>query len=187
MTEPMIHRAPDRPLLRLSDADREQAVALLNQAVADGRLSWPEHAERVERVWDTRVQDELAPLLLDLGRATGAGTEPQRVRAVASKIIRRPESGRRIEASSLFGAVFLNLSEARPGEELLVEASSIGGKVVLVVGPDAIVTDEGTATLGKRKVLTSATGGNGPRIRITGHTLMGHLKVLPSSRRALRG
>jgi hypothetical protein len=181
--EPVADQAPG-PLLRLSDADREQAVALLNEAVADGRLTWPEHGERVERVWSCRTRVELAPLLVDLGKRGTVGV-PQRVVAVGSKIVRRPETGRRIEARALFGAVFLNLTDAQPGEELLVEASSFGGKVVLIVGPDAVVTDEGDAVLGKRKVLVR--GGDparGPRIRVTGRSTLGHCKIIQGSRHA---
>jgi hypothetical protein len=162
---------------RLSDQDREHAVALLNEAVADGRLTWPEHAERVEVAWQARTSDQLAPAVADLARTAQRGN-PQRVVAKASKIIRKPEPGRRIEARSLFGAVYLDLTDAVDGQELLVEASSFCGKVVLTVGANATVVDEGEAVLGKRKILASAPiSGDGPLIRITGRSTLGHLKV----------
>ncbi|HEX5115634.1 MAG TPA: DUF1707 domain-containing protein [Pseudonocardiaceae bacterium] len=163
---------------RLSDADREQAVALLNEAVADGRLTWQEHGERVELVWSARTRDQLVPSVGDLGPVLRR-VPAQRVVATASKIVRRPEPGRRIEARSLFGAVYLDLTEVADGEELHVDASSFGGKVVITVGPNARVIDEGTAVLAKRKILVTApeTDG-GPVIRITGRSALGHLKVL---------
>ena len=167
-------------VLRISDADREQAVVALNDAVADGRLTWEEHAERVELALQARTRADLAPYLADLGKPairTGAGL-PQRVVARGSKIIRSPEPGRRVEARALFGAVYLKLSDAEPGTEVLVEASSFCGKVVLIVGADATVVDEGDAVLGKRKILTSAPSGEGPLIRITGRSTLGHLKVV---------
>jgi hypothetical protein len=170
--------ATDTALLRLSDAEREAAVAVFNEAVADGRLSWQEHAERVELAWGCRTHAELAPYLTDLGRPAVATAVPQRVVAVGSKIVRSPEPGRRVEARALFGAVFLKLTDAAPGEELLVDASSFCGKVVLIVGADATVIDEGNAVLGKRKILASAPAGDGPLIRITGRSTLGHLKVL---------
>ena len=98
--------------------------------------------------------------------------------ARGSKIIRSPEPGRRVEARALFGAVYLKLTDAEPGSEVLVEASSFCGKVVLIVGQDATVIDEGDAVLGKRKILTSAPSGEGPLIRITGRSTLGHLKVV---------
>ncbi len=174
------------PVVRLSDQDRERAVAQLNEAVADGRLTWQEHTERVERAWLARTGDELVPCLVDLGRAAVArpGADVQRVVAMASKIVRRPEPGRRIEARSLFGAVFLDLTDALDGEELLVDASSFCGKVVLTVSDDATVIDEGDAVLGKRKILAPAPlSGDGPRIRITGRSTLGHLKVFGSGGR----
>jgi hypothetical protein len=168
-------------VLRISDADREQAVVTLNDAVADGRLTWDEHAERVELALKARTRADLAPYLADLGKPAvrgGSVGTPQRVVARGSKIIRSPEPGRRVEARSLFGAVYLKLTDAEPGSEVLVEASSFCGKVVLIVGADATVIDEGDAVLGKRKILTSAPSGEGPLIRITGRSTLGHLKVV---------
>lgn len=168
------------PALRLSDNDRERAVARLNEAVSEGRLTWTEHAERVERAWAARTAEDLAPCVADLGTpepyraGSGAGVP---VVAVLSKIVRRPELDRPIMARSLFGAVFLNLSDAQPGTEVHVEASSFCGKVVLTVGADATVIDEGVAVLAKRKIYASGSPG-GPVIRITGKSTLGHLKVL---------
>jgi uncharacterized protein DUF1707 len=179
-------RAAPSPDLRLSDVERERAVAVFNDAVADGRLTWPEHAERVELVWTLRTRDQLAPYLADLG-VVGTGVisvEPQRVVAKASKIIRKAERGRRVEAKSWFGAVYVDLTDAAPGEELQVEATSFCGKVVLTVGKDATVVDEGEAVLGKRKVLAPGSGSvDGPLIRITGRSTLGHLKVYGSGQR----
>jgi hypothetical protein len=168
---------------RLSDQDREAAVALLNEAVADGRLTWQEHAERVESVWSARTHDQIVPWVADLGRTLRRG-EPHRVVARASKIIRKPEPGRRIEAGSLFGALYLDLTDAAPGEEWHVEASSFCGKVVLTVGENARVVDEGDAVLGKRKILVrSPSAEGGPVIRITGRSTLGHLKVFGRGQR----
>lgn len=178
----MVGTLPERSTemaVRLSDADREAAVKLLNEAVADGRLTWPEHAERVELAWAARTRDQLAVPLAELDRSTmGRRDEPQRVVAMASKIIRKPEQGHRIEVRSLFGAVYLDLTDVADGEELLVEASSFCGKVVLTVGENATVVDHGAAVLGKRKILASSPGdGTGPVIRISGRSTLGHLKV----------
>ena len=173
---------PALPELRISDADREQAVVVLNEAVADGRLTWAEHAERVDLALKARTRTQLAPYLADLGKPAlatrSAVGEPQRVIARGSKIIRSPEPGRRVQAHALFGAVYLKLSELEPGTEVEVEASSFCGKVVLLVGEDTTVIDDGDALLGKRKILTEAPSGNGPVIRITGRSTLGHLKVV---------
>lgn len=166
---------------RLSNSDRERAVAILNAAVADGRLTWAEHADRVELAWGCRTAAELEPYLADLP-APAIDDPPLRVVAVASKIVRQAEPGRRIEARALFGAVFLTVADAVPGQELLIEASSLCGKVVLIVGAGATVVDEGHAVLAKRKILIGTSSGDGPLIRITGRSVLGHLKVLRSGR-----
>ncbi|HEY4458486.1 MAG TPA: DUF1707 domain-containing protein [Pseudonocardiaceae bacterium] len=169
------------PELRISDADREQAVVVLNEAVADGRLTWEEHAERVDLALKARTRAELAPHLADLGKTAVAKRnvgEPQLVIARGSKIIRSPEPGRRVVARAVFGAVYLKLTELEPGTETEVDASSFCGKVVLIVGEDTTVVDDGQAVLGKRKIETSAPTGNGPIIRITGRSTLGHLKVV---------
>jgi len=181
---PVSGPVPPSAEVRLSDVDRERAVAVFNDAVADGRLTWPEHAERVELVWTLRTRDQLAPYLADLGVVGVTSREPQRVVAKASKIIRKAERGRRVEARSWFGAVYVDLTDAAPGEELQVDATSFCGKVVLTVGRDATVVDEGEAVLGKRKILTSAPdAAGGPLIRITGRSTLGHLKVYGPDRR----
>lgn len=172
---------PVRPAvpLRLSNDERERAVELLNKAVADGRLTWNEHAERVEAVYAARVTDDLRPLLADLGTADvvpmSSGTTE--VAAVLSKIVRVPDASRRIHARSLFGAVVLNLVSVPPGQEIEVQVDAFCGKVQLMVADDATVIDEGAAILGKRAVYGEQDGQGGPRIRLTGTVKLGNLKV----------
>jgi hypothetical protein len=52
--------------LRISDADRESAVALLGDQYALGRLTKEEYDERSDAVWSARTQGDLAPLFADL-------------------------------------------------------------------------------------------------------------------------
>jgi hypothetical protein len=52
--------------VRLSDADRERAAALLGEHYVAGRLSTEEHAERVDRVWAARTRGDLGDLFADL-------------------------------------------------------------------------------------------------------------------------
>ena len=172
---------PARPVvpLRLSNDDRERAVELLNRAVADGRLTWTEHAERVEAVYAARITDDLRPLLADIG---GAEVVPMpsgttEVSAVLSKIVRVPDTSRRIHARSTFGALVLNLVSVPAGQEIEVQVDAFCGKVQLMVADDATVIDEGAAILGKRAVYGEQDGPNGPLIRLTGTVKLGNLKV----------
>jgi|SRR5215468_2061039 len=57
-----------------SDADRDAAVGVLNEAFAEGRLTADEHGERVRAAYAGRTWQELARLTADLpspARATG--------------------------------------------------------------------------------------------------------------------
>ena len=60
--------------MRIGDADREAAVALLSEQYALGRLSKEEFDERSDAAWSARTNGDLAPLFIDLpvGRAAAA-------------------------------------------------------------------------------------------------------------------
>src|SRR5260370_38823776 len=72
--------------LRASDADRDRVLALLGEAMSDGRLTVDEHAERVQRAFSARTLGELAELTADL---TVPSAQPVRLdagRAVAGTL-----------------------------------------------------------------------------------------------------
>lgn len=174
-----------QPMLRVSDQEREQVVAVLNQSVADGRLSWDEHFERVQSAYAVQIKGDLVGLIADLD-ATSVVAEPQRVRAVASKVHSAPPAGRRIEARATFGAVVLDLSGLPAGERVEVEASSFCGKVTILVSDAAVVLDGGTAMFGKRALPGAPTALGGPIITVTGKSTLGNLKVFRTGSRWAR-
>jgi Domain of unknown function (DUF1707) len=55
-----------------SDADRDAAVGVLNQAFAEGRLTADEHAERLRAAYAARTWRELARLTTDLPGPAGS-------------------------------------------------------------------------------------------------------------------
>src|ERR1700729_3144914 len=57
--------------LRASDADRDRVLALLGEAMSDGRLTSDEHSERVQRAFAARTLGELAELTADLTVPSG--------------------------------------------------------------------------------------------------------------------
>ena len=59
--------APD-PRLRISDSDRERAMADLAMHYADGRLEHEEYDERLDAIWTARTRADLAVLFSDLPR-----------------------------------------------------------------------------------------------------------------------
>jgi hypothetical protein len=74
-----------RPDVLASDADRDAVAGLLSSAFAEGRLTAPEHAERVRAAYGARTRGDLDLLTADLpGPGGGAGRrqpalQPERV------------------------------------------------------------------------------------------------------------
>jgi hypothetical protein len=125
--------------LRASDADRERVVDLLAQAAADGRLSWEEHAGRVQRAYTARTLGELAVLTEDLA---GPEAQPFRLdasRAVTAFFATERREGRwvvpdRLVVTAVGGQVVLDLREALlHGQRTVMYATALGGQVHLLV------------------------------------------------------
>lgn len=55
-----------QPGLRIGDADRERAQAILADHYAAGRLDKDEYDQRLDQIWAARTRAELAPVFLDL-------------------------------------------------------------------------------------------------------------------------
>ncbi len=125
--------------LRASDADRERVVDLLAQAAADGRLTWEEHAGRVQRAYTARTLGELAKLTEDLA---GPDAQPFRLdasRAVTAVFATQRREGRwvvpdRLVVTAVGGQVVLDLREALlHGQRTMMYATALGGQVHLLV------------------------------------------------------
>ncbi len=125
--------------LRASDADRERVVDLLAQAAADGRLTWEEHAARVQRAYTARTLGQLAELTEDLA---GPDAQPFRLdtsRAVTAFFTTERREGRwvvpdRLVVTAIGGQVVLDLREALlHGQRTVMYATALGGQVHLLV------------------------------------------------------
>jgi len=57
---------PDRPELRISDAEREQALEALNVHMANGRLDIDEYGERSAQIVAAKTRGDLVPIFRDL-------------------------------------------------------------------------------------------------------------------------
>ena len=164
--------------LRASDADRDSAAAVLSGALAVGRLTSAEYAERLDLVYAAKTLGDLAPLTRDLPAGDGDGADlavagSAEVAARFSKVIRsgRWVAGRRTRLTARFGALIVNLSDAvLPGREITLEVDAFCGKLIVVVPAGAHVIDEGGALFAKRAVYgrEDAADADGPVIRIVG-------------------
>ena len=172
---------------RASDADRDHVATVLAEALATGRLTSVEHADRLEATYTAVTVGDLVPLTRDLpGVAAAPGpaatNEQHEIAAVFSKVIRggRWVAGRHTVLRSSFGALIVDLSDAvLPGREVTLELNSFCGKLIVRVPDNARVYDEGSALFSKRHISGGEEGGdpNGPLIRVTGQAVFGKVIV----------
>ncbi len=187
--------------LRISDVDREHAAAVLHIAVGDGRITWAEHAERLEGVYTARTAAELQPFLADLGadlaplsaHAPAPVLEAVPLRVTFAKVRRRPDpAAGPVLVDAFLGAADIDLRDLPPGAVVDVRANSLFGKVEIRVSPGTRLVDTGTAYLGKRSVVEwagwvrgflstlippSPVGPDAPVVRLSGHSMFGHVRV----------
>jgi hypothetical protein len=172
------------PVLRASDADRDRVAAVLGEALATGRLTSVEHADRLDAAYTAVTMGELAPLTRDLPDVTAPAaaltTDRQEVAAVFSKVVRggRWVAARHTALRAAFGALIVDLSDAvLPGREITLAVDSYCAKLIVRVPPDAHVIDEVGALFAKRHVSGGAGDGGGPVIRVTGRVTFGKVVV----------
>jgi len=173
--------------LRASDADRDRTATALGNAMAAGRLTSAEYAERLDLVYAAKTLGDLLPLTRDLPAADTSGvivTSKDRARVAArfSKVIRsgRWVAGRHTRLTAHFGALIVNLNEAVvPGREITLEIDAFCGKLIIVVPESAQVFDEGGALFAKRAVYgrKGKTDPDGPVIRLVGNARFSKVTV----------
>src|SRR5690606_17459971 len=68
--------AGDDPAQRASDADRDRIAAILGEALATGRLTSAEHADRLDAAYSAVTLGDLAPLVKDLPEVAHSPSTP---------------------------------------------------------------------------------------------------------------
>ena len=112
---------------------------LLAQAAADGRLTWEEHAARVQRAYTARTLGQLAELTEDLARPDAQPFRLDTSRAVTAFFSTERRDGRwvvpdRLVVTAIGGQVVLDLREALlHGQRTMMYATALGGQVHLLV------------------------------------------------------
>ncbi len=134
----------ERPPILASDAERERSIAVLRDAVGEGRLTLEEFSERIGLVQAARTDRELANLVRDLPAVPAVSVPPAAVaeahRAFCSHLIRSgPWSVPRHSSwRSIFGTIDLDLRQARlAGPETTFEVHNVFGTVTVIV-PDGL-------------------------------------------------
>jgi hypothetical protein len=183
-----------RPQLRASDADRERAASVLNDALAEGRLTAEEHSERLDSIYAARTQAELVSLIQDLPapgdalmRVPGGAPVPAARTAPMVAVfagVSRRGTWRVPEASSVvtvFGGADIDLRDAvLPAREIDLRVVAVFGGVSVTIPPEMRVIDSGAAVLGGRDVPgddASAGSSDAPVLRLHGACVFGGLSV----------
>jgi hypothetical protein len=181
--------------LRASDADRERAVAVLNAALAEGRLSVAEHSERLDAVYEAKTHAEIAPLIDDLPGRTAdqsvaprtdvapAGKRRQMIVAIFGGTSRKGQwhvEPKMTAVTVMGGATFDFRDVQLPQREITLNCTTVFGGVEIVVPPEMRVIDSGVAVFGGRDAGSGSeesSDPNAPVLRLTGLTLFGGLGV----------
>lgn len=195
---------PQRPELKIGDADRYAVVQQLERAAGEGRLTFAELEERIEAAMAARVGSDLAPLTADLpavaspdGGVPGSpvpetpGTVPptrvsRRWRISLAGDIKHGgwiEVDDELRSFCLFGDTVIDLSSANlPGGPVEILAVSVFGDVKLIVPDGARVECRSQQLIGSTEQDLAAATPLGPFVSIRSFGLFGDLKVYSRSR-----
>ncbi|WP_307797142.1 DUF1707 SHOCT-like domain-containing protein [Actinomadura barringtoniae] len=186
----------DSDSLRASDADRDQVADKLREALAEGRITPEEHAERIDAVYQAKTYAELAPVLSDLPGQSGPApsvslrkeenapapvSESANIVAVFSGAERR---GRwlvepKTTLTMVFGGVELDLRQAVLSQrEVEISVTCVFGGLDITVPPGVRVTWNGFTMFGGQQLPGDDPDDlNAPHVKLTGVILFGGIDV----------
>ena len=170
--------------LRASDADRDRVLALLAEAMSDGRLTPDEHAERVQRACTARTLGELADLTADLVVASAQPVRLDGGRVISGIFGPAKRDGRWVvpevlTVTAMFGEVEVDVTQAiLQARHVQILATVIGGRLRLVVPDGVSVVVNAPLVLGRRRGGTPLPAGTEtPVIEVKGLVLGGEIIV----------
>lgn len=169
---------------------------MLNNALAEGRLTAEEHAERLDLIYTAKTQAELVPVIEDLPApgdqpapggqpvpASSTAGRPSRIICVFSGAWRKGtwHVPRASTVVTVFGGADLDLRQAvLPGKEISIRAISVFGGVNITVPLNMQVADSGVAVFGGRDVpgdSDETSGPDAPVLRLSGACVFGGISV----------
>ncbi|MEU7554263.1 DUF1707 domain-containing protein [Streptomyces sp. NPDC044571] len=188
--------------VRASDADRDRIARILADALAEGRLTADEHAERLDSLYAVKTVGKLEVLVRDLpapggaapavpsyahahalaGSAGTAGTA-ETVLAVCSSASRkgRWRPGPHTRAVSVMGDIGIDLTEAVFAQQVTeIQVTCILGNVEVLVPENVTLRGYGGGVLGNFEVRGeggAATDPNAPVVIVRGFSLLGNIEA----------
>jgi class 3 adenylate cyclase len=174
-----------RPEALVSDAERDQVVALIAKYCGEGRLTLDEFTQRVEVVLAARTRAQLDEVLSDLPSAPAL----PRVVPTSSHVVAvfggasrrgRWRPGARLRATAVFGGVDLDLRSAElQGSEIEVRAVALFGGVDIVVPEGVAVELSGLSVFGGKeaRVADVPVIPGSPVVKVRGFPIFGGVTV----------
>jgi hypothetical protein len=186
--------------LRASDADRDRAASVLNEALAEGRLTALEHSERLDSIYAAKTHADIVPLIEDLparadapaqvavpgegGHTSGSAIVAVFGGATRKGIWRVPGT---TTVVTVFGGADIDLRDAiLPGREITMRAVAVFGGMSITVPPEMRVIDSGAAVFGGRDVDSETPESmrpDAPLLRVTGACVFGGIAVKHKERK----
>ena len=170
--------------LRASDADRDRVLALLGEAMSDGRLTAEEHSERIQRAFSARTLGELAELTADLAVPSAQPVQLDGGRVIAGIFGPARRDGRwvvpeNLTVTAMFGEVEVDFTQAiLQASRVQIYATVFGGRLRLIVPDGVSVIVSGHMVLGRKRGSTPPPAGPGsPVIEVKALVLGGELSV----------
>jgi hypothetical protein len=170
--------------LRASDTDRDRTLALLGEAMADGRLTPEEHAERVQRACAARTLGELAELTTDLAVPSAQPVRLDGGRVISAIFGPGRRDGRwvvpeTVTVTAVFGEAEIDFTQAiLQSRHVNLLATVIGGRLRLNVPDGVSVVLTAPLVLGRRRGATPPpVTADTPVIEVKGMVLGGEIIV----------
>ena len=189
MAEPGYHRAAaagGRGRLRASHADREQAIEVLKDAFAQGRLTGDELDSRVGQAFESRTYAELAALTADLPADPAAAPPPRQParahdRAPGTHLVRNAAIG---SGAGLIVAGALFLGAVALDDHAVVALLLLAAFIVIVVVPGVMIAAVATSLQQRRSrgQLPPRPGQSGQDPEVQQPGQVGHDPALPGAR-----
>ncbi|MCB5166877.1 DUF1707 domain-containing protein [Streptomyces bambusae] len=198
--------APSAAAIRASDADRDRTARILGDALAEGRLTADEHAERIDALFTVKTVGELDRLVRDLpagvrtaphaGSALPDGArpyagEPDHVVAVCSGTTRRGRwrPAPHTRAVAVMGDVTLDLTEATFEQQLTeINVTCLLGNVEILVPENITLRGFGNGFLANFEVHADGsehTDPQAPVVIVRGFSVLGNIEARKKSGKRL--
>ncbi|NVI86880.1 DUF1707 and DUF2154 domain-containing protein [Actinomadura sp. BRA 177] len=182
--------------MRASDADRDEVADRLREALAEGRITAEEHAERIDAVYQAKTYADLEPVLsnlpseqaprsrVDLRKEPALAPPPAQSPNIVAIFAGAQRKGRWLaepttNVACVFGGVELDYRQAVLSRgEVTVNVTCIFGGVDITVPPGVRVTGSPTAIFGGSDLPEDdGVDADAPVIRLTGMVLFGGVSV----------